>query len=204
MLAEGLAAIAGIVTWHKWKHGYLKWFVIYLTVIFAGELLYWALILYAKGKNAGLIHNIVIPLEILFISWFFYKTLSPKNKTLIIAGVACYVSALVLEKTLLSSISYYFQSLSYTAGNLFILIYIILFFIQIANSEKILAFKKLAVFWIVCGMLVFYLGTFPFYGLYNELAKNLDIFMPAAWVATSLNYCMYLLFTIGLIWGKPH
>ena len=54
----------------------------------------------------------------------------------------------------------------------------------------------------VTGMLLFYLGTFPFYGLYNELAKDLSIFVPVVWVATSLNYLMYIFFTIGFIWGK--
>jgi hypothetical protein len=144
------------------------------------------------------------PLEMLFLNWFFYNTLNKHYRKIVTAGTVIYITVLILEKTLFHYNSYYFQSLSYTVANLFILIYITLFFMELMNSEKILVFKKLTVFWIVCGLLVFYLGTFPFYGLYNELSKNIDIFIPVAWVATSLNYCMYLLFTIGFVWGKPH
>ncbi len=204
LIVECMATIAGLLTWRKYKYNYHKRFIIYLLILVVFEVLYWLFILNNKGTLAALMHEIVIPFEILFINWLFYKILNIKNKKLILSGTVIYVSSLLFEKTLLSNVTYYFQSLSYTVGNLFILIYIILYFIQLVKSNKILVFKKLTEFWIVCGLLVFYLGTFPFYGLYNELAKNLDIFMPVAWVATSLNYCMYLLFTIGFIWGKAH
>jgi hypothetical protein len=204
LIVEGLAVIAGFITWRKWSNSYLKWFVIYLLIIFIFEVLYWIFFFYNKGTISLLLHEIIIPFEMIFINWLFYKIFNTRNKKLILSGIVFYVLALLLEKTILNNFTYYFQSLSYTVGNLFILIYIILFFVELVNSDKILTFKKLTEFWIVCGLLVFYLGTFPFYGLYNELAKNIDIFMAVAWVATSLNYCMYLLFTIGFIWGKPH
>ncbi len=204
VVAEVLAAVAGFVTWHKWKHSYLKWFPLYLAVIVLLETGYHVFSYFKQHEHASWMYEVAIPVEIIFINWFFYKTLNEKNRKLIIAGVIMYVLVMVLEKTLLSSVTYYFQSLAYTVGNLFILIYLILFFIQLVKSEKILAFNELTSFWIGCGLLVFYLGSFPFYGLYNELAKNINIFMPIAWVATFLNYCMYLLFIIGFIWGKPH
>jgi hypothetical protein len=134
--------------------------------------------------------------------YFFFKALAKNKRTLIIASITLYLAFWVIENTVFTGKGYYFRSLSYTNGNLFIALYAVLFFIEFINSNKILVYKKLTVFWIVLGILIFYTGTFPFYGLYNELAKNLDIFVPVAWVATSLNYCMYLLFTIGFIWGK--
>nr|MBK9653417.1 hypothetical protein [Bacteroidota bacterium] len=139
----------------------------------------------------------------LFISWFFYKTLPAKFKTLPVISAALYCATLAIEKYNFDNADYFFESLSYTVGNLFILVYIIIYFIDLVRSENILKFNQLTTFWIALGMLIFYLGTFPFYGLYNELTKNLVIFIPAAWVATSLNYIMYLMFTVGLIWGKP-
>lgn len=201
--AEALAAIAGCLTWNKWKRNYFKWFVIYLLIILIFELSTHLLVFFKMLEEVILVKQIVVPIEILFINWFFYKTLIGSKKKIIIAGAAVYLTALILEKTLVDAAGYYFQSLSYTVGNLFILVYLILFFIEFANSEKILAFKKQTIFWIALGMLIFYLGTFPFFGLYNELMKNMDVFIPIAWAATGLNYCMYILFTIGLIWGKP-
>lgn len=43
---------------------------------------------------------------------------------------------------------------------------VILFFIELLNSERILNYKKLLSFWISVGFLVFYLTTVPFWSLY--------------------------------------
>jgi hypothetical protein len=204
VITEAIATIAGFSNLHKLKDSYLKWVPIYLAIITLLEIGYHLCSYFHKSNAASYIYIVSILIEMFFINWLFYKIFKSRYKKLILTGVIFYVISLLLEKTILSSTTYYFQSLSYTIGNLFILIYIILYFVQLVNSDKILVFKKLTEFWIACGMLVFYLGTFPFYGLYNELAKNIDIFMAVAWVATSLNYCMYLLFTIGFIWGKAH
>ncbi|MEP7319624.1 MAG: hypothetical protein ABI921_12810 [Panacibacter sp.] len=201
---EALAAIAGFLTWKKWKDHYLKWFPVYLTMITVRETCYHIFSYLNKGSTASLMYEIAVPVEILFISWFFYCTLTVKNRKVVLAGALLYIVSLVLEKILIDAQGYYFRSLSYTTGNLFILIYLILFLIELVRSEKIFNFQKITVFWIAVGLLIFYMGTFPFYGLYNELAKDINLFIPVAWAATFLNYSMYLCFTIGFIWGKPH
>jgi hypothetical protein len=199
-----LAATAGFLTYRNWKGTYLKWFPYYLSIIALLAISYYILKSFHKLEMAKSVISFAVPIEILFINYFFYKTLTTKNKKIIIWGTVLFTLTWIIENTIFSNQKFYLQSLSYTTANLFILVYIILFFIEFAHSNKILSYKKSVVFWIVLGMLLFYVGTFPFYGLYNELAKNLDIFYPVAWVATSLNYSMYLLFTIGFIWGKPH
>ena len=200
ILAEAAAAIAGLITWSKWRGTYLKWVPLYLALIVCLELSERLLRNFGQVAVASLILKVSIVTEMLFIHCFFYKTL---NKKIIIAGACVYLLGFLLENFFIQDELYYFQSLSYTIGNLFILVYLLMFFMELVKSEKILVFKKLTVFWISLGMLVFYLGTFPFYGLYNELSKDLDLFVPLAWISTSLNYSMYLLFTIAFIWGKP-
>lgn len=204
ILVEALAAITACITWNKWKHTYFKWFVVYLLVILTFELHAHLVLFFKTIPGASVVNKIVIPVEILFINWFFNKTLSTKRKKIIVIGTTVYITIWILEKTLIAGADYFFQSLSYTIGSLFILIYLIIFFIEFVGSEKILNFYTHTLFWVALGMLFFYLGTFPFYGLYNELMKNMHIFIPYAWAATSLNYLMYILFTIGLIWGKQH
>lgn len=201
--AEALAAISGILTWKKWKDCYLKWLPFYLAVISVLEIVNRTLEHYSKFDTANVITGVEVIFEVFFINWFFYKTLATNKHKIIIAGCTFYTISCIFERTFFIDTGYYFASLSYTVGNLFILIYLILFFIELVNSDKLLNFKKLTVFWIALGMLVFYLGTFPFYGLYNELANDLNLFVPLAWISTSLNYSMYLLFTIAFIWGKP-
>jgi hypothetical protein len=203
LVPEAIAAIVGCLTYGKWKNSYLKWFVLYLCIIVVSETCN-RMINIKSGTGVNYFTLTIVPVELLFINWFFYKTLPPGKKSVVVIGSAVYIISWLMENTFFTGTGYYFRSLSYTAGNLFIVVYTILCFIEFVNSNKILTYKKSVVFWIVLGMLVFYIGTFPFYGLYNELAKNLDIFYPVAWLAISLNYCMYLLFTIGFIWGKPH
>ncbi|HRH47202.1 MAG TPA: hypothetical protein PLP23_00545 [Panacibacter sp.] len=200
ILAEAAAAIAGLITWRKWRGTYLKWVPLYLALIVCLELSERLLRNFGEIPVASIIFKVTVVTEMIFIHWFFYKTL---HKKIIIAGACIYLLGFLMENFLIQDHAYYFQSLSYTIGNLFILVYLLMFFIELVKSERILVFKKLTVFWIALGMLVFYLGTFPFYGLYNELAKDLDLFVPLAWISTSLNYSMYLLFTIAFIWGKP-
>ena len=204
IIAEVISAIAAFATWKKWRGNYINWFPFYLSALILLEFLNYMFNYYHQKEIVSLVYQTSITIEILFVSYFFYKTLSLQKRSITIYGVIAFVIALLLEKTLLKNSSYYFQSLSYTIGTLFILIYLILFFTELVRSKNIFTFNKLTTFWVGLGMLIFYLGTFPFYGLYNELAKNLNLFMPVAWVATFLNYCMYLLFTIGFIWGKPH
>jgi hypothetical protein len=203
LAVEILAALVGCITCKKWNGSYLKFFVFYLCIIVISESCNRLIDIRTQiGVNYFTI--IIVPIEILFMNWFFYKSLSQNKKILIIIGAALYIISWIVENTLFAKSGYYFRSLSYTIGNLFIAIYAMLYFIEFVNSNKVLTYKKSVVFWIVLGILLFYVGTFPFYGLYNELAKKLDIFYPVAWVAISLNYCMYLLFTIGFIWGKAH
>jgi hypothetical protein len=200
---EGLAALIGFLTWTKWKHTYLKWFPVYLATITFIEISYYVLCYLQQYDKASLVQQLAVIIEMLFISWFFYQTLGSNQKKVIIAGGITYIVTLVLEKMLLRGSYYYFQSLSYTIGTLFILLYLILFFINLARSEQILGFVKLTKFWMALGMLLFYLGCFPFYGLYNELAKNIELFIPLAIITLMLNHTMYSFFAIGFIWGKP-
>lgn len=203
LLAIAGAAISGLAKWQIWKQTYLKWFVIYLCILTCAVATGNALVDYKLIKEFELLNQSVVVLEILFINWFFYQTLSSSGqKRIIIAGCALYLISLALEFFFIDSKDYYFESLSYTVGNLAVLIYLIMFFIGLANSSHIINFYRQTTFWIALGMLFFYLGTFPFYGLYNELIKNLKIFEPLAWVSTTLNYIMYIFFSIALLWGK--
>lgn len=127
VFAELLAAVTGLFTWHKWKYNYIRWLPIYLLFIGFLEIGFYFFSYTKQLSVAYFIHEVQSPFEILFISWFFYKTLNTKNRSIILVGAAIYIAALTLEKTLFQNNTYYFQSLSYTIGNLFILIYLIIY-----------------------------------------------------------------------------
>ena len=85
------------------------------------------------------------------------------------------------------------------------LILILSYFFQLVTSNSILNFKNNMLFWVCLGMLLYYLGTFPYFGLRNTFATNFqDVFNTYTYIAYFLNALMYLMFTISFIWGKPN
>lgn len=73
-------------------------------------------------------------------------------------------------------------------------IIVILFFIELLNSERILNYKKLLSFWISVAFLVFYLTTVPFWSLYySSIFATRDMF--------SIIYYLVALFHIIFIYG---
>jgi len=198
------SAIAGLVTWRKWKGNYLKWMPVYLIVLLLCEIAgyYWGL---HKNYNAVrlLYQFFVIPMEISFVCRLFYNSLPVKFRKLTFVMWLIYLLCWLLEISIFKNSSHVFLSLSYTIGNVVILILLLCYFINLVTSDDILNFKTDIMFWISTGMLLFYLGTFPYYGLYNIMAeKYLGSFINYTWIMIFLNYSMYSLFIAGFIWGK--
>jgi hypothetical protein len=203
-IIEITSAISGWIAWAKWKNTYVKWFTIYLTIISLLSVCYYYFINKHQFANAIVFFKIAVPLEILFLLWFFYVTNCYKYKSFLIISAVIFILVWIAENFFYPNNTYFLQSISYTIGTLSILINIVLYFLNLSQSNRIKNFHQLFSFWAVLGMLVFYLGTFPFYGLYNELVKDLSLYIPIAWVAYSLNYCMYILFSIAFILGKKN
>jgi hypothetical protein len=145
---------------------------------------------------------IIIPFEFLFFSWLFYKNLY--KKPIVIWGSCLYIFAYLLEHILFKfKKDYFFFSFSYSIGNIILLIFILMYFYKLTYSERILFFYKEKMFWVALGCLIFYLGTFPYYGIFNLLLKNhYELLVSYTWVEIFLDYTMYLLFAASFIWGK--
>lgn len=98
-----------------------------------------------------------------------------------------------------------FNSFSSTVGNLLLLILIWSFFIQLVSSNAILTFRRNMLFWVSLGLLLFYLGAFPYYGLRNILARDFkEVYIIYTYIVYVLDILMYVMFTISFIWGKPN
>ncbi len=60
-------------------------------------------------------------------------------------------------------------------------------------------------FWVSLGLLLYYLGAFPYYGLRNVLARDFQgVYITYTYIVYVLDILMYLMFTISFIWGKPN
>lgn len=203
-----LSGVAGFVRWKEIKDSYWKWFPVYLIILGLLNLLAFYMIDTKNIKsNQWLVIYLIIPFEFLFAFWLFLKKAETRpQKTLILIGMGVYLLSFFIEILLKEEMKeLYFLSFSYTVGNIFMLIFILLYFWKLSVSEKILFFYKERMFWVCVGMLFFWLGSLPYYGLFNYMVKNFMNILPAyAWLMLSLNYLMYTLFAVSFIWGKEN
>ena len=78
-------------------------------------------------------------------------------------------------------------------------VFVILFFIELLNSERILNYKKLLSFWISVGFLIFYLTTVPFWSLYYSSIFDSRAMFPIIYYLATV---FQLIFIYGLVTCK--
>jgi hypothetical protein len=59
-------------------------------------------------------------------------------------------------------------------------------------------------FWVCLGLMLFYIGTIPFFAFRKVLyVEHRDFFYVYWYIQFGLNYLMYLLFILSFVWGRP-
>jgi len=205
---EFIACITGFIYWRKIKTSAFKWFPVYLGFIVISEYIGVSLHNTADNGmlNAAFFNYFEIPVEFLFFFALFYFTqTSGSYKKLIVLCACLYLLSWFLDMVVLKNIEGAFHSFSCTTGNLLLLVVILRYFVFLVTSNNILYFWKDMLFWICTGLLVYYLGTFPYYGLRNTLALNYpNLFTTYSYIVYILDSLMYIMFTFSFIWGKPN
>lgn len=203
-VCELLACLTGIVYWQKIKHSYWKWFVVYLALITLLEATGFYIRVGLQQNNIALYYWLIVPLEFLFFFWLLGKYGNGQvQKKWSLVATATYVLCFLIDQIWLQHTQFAFSSFSYCIGNILLLVLIIRFFLTFSTSNDILRYKENGMFWVCLGLLVFYIGSLPFYGLWNTLRNNYPTLFNNYWIVqTVLLYCMYLFFAISFIWGK--
>lgn len=206
-ICELIACISGFIYWRKIRTSIFKWFPVFLSFVVISECIgdFLKPPVYAK-ENLAYFNYFEIPVEFLFFFWLFYKTQSfDKYKRLPLVCALLYLLSWLTDTFYLSKLKFSFYSFSYTIGTLLLLVVVLRYFILLVTSNNILSFWKDMLFWISTGLLVYYLGTFPYYGLRNTLLESYtDLYYTYSYIIYLLNSLMYILFTFSFIWGKPN
>ncbi len=204
---ELAACITGFLHWHKIKDSYWKWFPIYLGLIvlmeFTGKFI--LQVLEDPQLNIRYYKYLVIPFQFLFFFWLFRQYFNTKQASRNINIVcAIYIVCWVVDMVYVSKEKWWFSSFSYTIGNIILLGLILSCLYKIIKSDDILQFRASMMFWVCLGLLFFYLGSLPFFGLWNYLNNNHPAIFDNYWyIQMALNYLMYFTFSLGFIWHKP-
>lgn len=200
--SEGLSAIVSLVYFNKLKNTYWKWFVIYLLFINLLELFSRFGLEFFPNLRKYYYDFFVIPLEFIFFFWLYAKKSLELPKLFWFSCVA-YIFFFVLHFFNLYEIRYV-SSMSYTVGVFLLAIMIYLEFIKQIKSDEILNFKTNKMFYINIAIMLFYIGTLPFFAFDKYLFENTKEIWSNYYTFFLLSVnVMYILFTASFIWGKP-
>ncbi|KOY51237.1 hypothetical protein I602_797 [Polaribacter dokdonensis DSW-5] len=184
--------IMALFFYKKYKnYSFYKYFIIYLF-----NIILFKTIDYYTGQ--GLmddyddmdLYNIYTFFEFNFFALIYYSLIKNILRLRLVTG-------LILLFNCIYFLSFYFTTLSaFTVQieGLFNSLLIIIYFIELLNSNEILNYKKLFPFWMSVGFLVFYLTSIPFFTLvYLKLFDTRSMF--------NLLYALIILFHSCFIFG---
>lgn len=199
MAAEILVAIFGFFNWKKIQNSYWKTLPFFLILMAFCEILYK---IGFKQTLISMITTIIVVIQFNYFLWLFYK--NGVGKKLIIICGSIFISTLIMELIYkIDNGKFYFNSISYSIGNIILLIVIFNYFLKLTNSNEIIHFYKKPFFWISLGILIYNLGSFPYYLFYNLLKKSyFSVLVAYTWIEVSLLYLMYALFAKSFLLFK--
>lgn len=199
------AGLIGLLYFNKWKKSAFFVLPIYLIVISCSEFTgAWLRDIGRMDYYYILYKYFVLILEFITPVFIFSKS-NLLNKKWLRLMIVLFFLCWLAEVIFLTNSKLPFTSLSYSMGNIFLTIIIFMYFRQLIYGDGLLTFKQDSYFWYSVALLIFYLGSFPFYLLFNTLAKKyyLEIYLPYYLVVIFLNFIMYSLFAAMFIWTRP-
>lgn len=201
LFLQFIAAVTAILYFKKNKNNYWKWFSIYLVFIYLQESFSQVLVDFLAIEKENYFAYFGIPIEFLFWFWL-YALKSLKSLKLFVSCTGIYFLSFLPINIFFDS-SKIVYSFNYTVGTLLLLYLVSLEFYKQIKNDSILEFNENKMFYINIGVVLFYVGTLPFFGLYKLILKDIQIWNNYYIYFLISNCIMYLLFTASIIWGKP-
>lgn len=205
--SEICALVSGLFTFNKWRKTPFIFLIGYLLWVVVEE---WASVYFVKHEfyslNSFMYTYLVSPIEFFFFFWLMQKNITyPAKIKFVWLFVTLFVVAFIVEMYCIPHKQFYFNSMSNSVGSIGLLILIFQYFRELTTSDDLLHFQKKLFFYIAFGLFVYYIGSLPFYGLYNTLAysygKIFAVYRPIVFLMSSI---MYFLFSFGFIWAKQN
>lgn len=202
LFCEGMASLVSLIYWKRNENNEMKYFSLYLTFIFLSEVFgHITQKLLLNNINQMYFEYFVIPLEFLFFFWLYSTQAKSKFQKKIIYSFAIIYILLFLLDFILAKNLQLFLSISYMVG--IFLSFLVTFNYLYQNIKE--GDLNNPYIYISIGLIIFYIGTFPFYGIKNYLWTHYRIIGHNYWYVTIiLNCIMYCLFTISFLCKNKH
>lgn len=199
LVLQLITALIGSIYYYKYKNTFLKYFLIFLWYIAINDII--GYILNNNSFEVAWLYNIYYLIVFNYLIFLFRNYLSNKrHKKWIIILIILYNLSVLIN----SFFENYFDEFSimpYIIGASFVIISIILYYVDILNSEKVLYVNKNLLFWISIGVLIYYSGNIPFRIVRNYGGELVDASIQFL-VLCILTIVMNLCFIISFIWSN--
>ncbi len=145
---------------------------------------------------------LVIPFQVIYYFWLINRNIV-SGKRVYYIGTAVFIISVILEGFALVKLEgYFFNSFSYMVANILMLAHILRYFYQLSKNDRILLFYRERMFWVSLGLLIFWLGALPLFGIFNYLVLNYPkVFAIYFNVILIFNFIMYTCFLVSFIWA---
>ncbi|WP_299888508.1 hypothetical protein [uncultured Lacinutrix sp.] len=200
---ELITAIVGSIYYYKYKHTFLKYFLIVLWYVtingFLGRFLFENYIL----RNNTIIYNIYHFINFSFLL-FLFKTYikNEKQKLWIVGFIITYIISIGIDSIFFRDYLLKIQVIPFIIGGLFIIISIVFYFLEILNTNKVLYVSKNLLFWISIGLLLYFVGKISTRIIRNYYWKDISFYNEILVVEFILSIVMNICFITGFICSK--
>ncbi|QGY44365.1 hypothetical protein GM418_12070 [Maribellus comscasis] len=200
LVIQVAVAVIAVVKYQAYKNTPLKYISIILIYTAINEII-GSLNIYSNNNNV-LIYNIYNVIYFLFFyNAFWFSITKEKYRNWIVACVGIFVLASVVNPFFQNFITES-QLLAYVVGACALLFCIILYYIEILSTSKVLLIRQDILFWISVGLLLFYVGYIPIKltRVFFEYQDN--VYLALRIVHRILILILNACFIIGFLWMK--
>lgn len=142
LIIELVTAIIGSIYFYKYKNSILKYFLFYLWFIVFIEYSAFSMREYLDiPNNKGLINSFYV-IHFIYLFFTYWHVLHSKKRKLLISYFAIIYSIVCIINAFFEDFLTRSQTISFIVGSSFLILAIILYFIEILKSEKVLYVKK--------------------------------------------------------------
>lgn len=199
IVLEGVATCTAIIYFKNYKSTWLKLIPLLLLCTFLTDFI--GVYIYNHTNNT-VIYNFISLISFLYFLFVYYKTFENKRyKIISLIGLFLFLLSFIVE-SLYYNIFEKSLLYSYVLGGSFLIVIIVLFFLEKLQKKDSLDIKGDLLFWISVGLLLFYVGYLPIKITRIYFAKIDDLFSLLKIVQLLLVMIMNICFTLGFIWAQ--
>jgi len=192
-IIQTAALVAAVYFWKSYKHTTQRYFLWFMIYVVCHEITGYFFIKILKSSN-DFIYNIYTLISFGFYFYWFHLILRSK-KWLVYCLTFIFLSFFCFD-IITKNFTTYLYTYPIIVGAIAILILTTSYFIELISDDRVVNFIKAQRFWIVAGLLFFYIGLIPLLLFHEYLDYSSNQY---GFIISSLNLVLYGCFIKGFL-----